>query len=419
MSAPKPNSPVNGAAHESAVQRQRLNRVLPLWLEHPLYRPHAAGAGTPPELDRLPFVTKHDLRTNFPHNFLPPDESLDALLETRAVELEYTSGTSEERVPVLLPGGWWDAQEECALRLNRVVAGLLDAHSASRRVTLTTPACNGQACPSKWLTRAQRTIGRTLYVNYARIPFLLTDDELAQMSQEVAEWEPQLLDLDPVHGAWFALYCERRGLRFPSLRFILCSYEFVSVVHRRIIERAFNVPVLNLYGSTESGHLLMQGDDGAMLPSHETAFLELVEADARSIGHLVVTSLSNDRMPLIRYRIGDLVETVPQADRMTYRVHGRARDALRAADGRRVTTWDVDQCFAGTAGLAHYQLRQAESGGCALRYIAELADQPKPDLRESCSRLASLLGREVPIPAEQVDTIVPAQSGKFRLTCPA
>jgi len=399
-------------------QERRLRQVLPRWLNKPLYQGRQSHATTAEELAKLPFVTKHELRTNFPHNFLTADESLDALVEAKEVELEYTSGTTEDRVPVLLPRGWWDEQEERALRLNSVVARILDANPEFRRVTLTTPVCNGQACPSKWMTKAQRTIGRTLYVNHARIPFLLTEEELAQIAGEIAEWEPQLLDFDPVHGAWFALYCERKGLRFPSVKFILCSYEFVSVVHKRIIERVFGVPVLNLYGSTETGHLLMEDAEGEMRPSTETAYLEVVDADARGIGSVVVTSLSNHRMPLLRYRIGDLVEPIEGTYGAAYRVHGRLKDVLRAADGHRITTLDVDECFAEVTGLMHYQLRQAENGECVLRYIPEGAGPSDAALAEVCRRLEKVVGYGA-IPVERVDTIVPAQSGKFRLTHPA
>ena len=403
-----------------SAQAPQLESALADWAKRPLYQRREVAALRGIDLPDQPLVTKHDLRTDFPHNFIAPGETtLDDLLAADAVELEYTSGTSEERVPVLLPRGWWDAQEEKALRLNSKSARILDDFPEPRRVTLTTPVCNGQACPSKWLTRAQRTVGRTLYINHARIPFLLPEDELAQMAREIGEWEPQLLDLDPVHGTWFALYCERNGIRLPSLRFILCSYEFVSVVHRRIIERVFGVPVLNLYGATESGHLLMEGDDGKMLASRETAYLEIIEPDERGIGPLVVTSLSNHRMPLVRYRIGDLVAVDTEPYRTTYVVHGRARDALRARDGGRVTTWDVDQCFRGVEGMVHYQLRQDEAGVCALRYIPEVAGQPATHLDPTLAKLADLLSQLQPILAEPVDTIVPAQSGKFRLTLPA
>ena len=182
-----------------------------------------------------------------------------------------------------------------------------------------------------------------------------------------------------MHGAWLALYCERQGIKFPSVRFILCSYEFVSVVHRRIIERVFGVPVLNLYGSTETGHLLMENERGEMKPSLENVYYEVINPDERGIGDLVVTTLTNDLMPLVRYRIGDLVLRDEQPYATNFLVHGRSRDALLRADGQRVTTLDIDRCFAGVTGMAHYQFQQLESGGGRLQYIP---DREKPGLDE-------------------------------------
>ena len=153
------------------------------------------------------------------------------------------------------------------------------------------------------------------------------------MAAEISDWSPQFLDVDPVHGVRFALYCEQHGIKFPSLKFILCSYEFVSVVHRKILARVFGVPVFNLYGSTETGHLLMENERGEMKPSYDTAFLEIVNADARGIGELVVTTLTNDYMPLLRYRIGDLVRKTRSALRKSF--HSSRSRARRAHGARR------------------------------------------------------------------------------------
>jgi len=75
------------------------------------------------------------------------------------------------------------------------------------------------------MSREQRTFGNALFVNLARIPFLVSEADLLHMAAEISDWSPQFLDVDPVHGARFALYCEQHGLKFPSLKFILCSYE--------------------------------------------------------------------------------------------------------------------------------------------------------------------------------------------------
>ena len=270
------------------------------------------------------------MRTDFPRNFLPENQSLETLLEKNVVELEHTSGTSEERLPVIFARGWWDAQEAQAMRLNDQVWKMVEANPQFRRATITSPACNGLTCPTVWMSREQRTIGNALFVNLARIPFLLSDSDLAHMAAEISDWSPLFLDVDPVHGMRFALYCEQHGLKFPSLKFILSSYEFTSVVHRKILTRVFGVPVFNLYGSTETGHLLMENAEGRMKPAYETAFLEIVDPDSHGIGALVVTTLTNDFMPLLRYRIGDLAQKITSAYGTHYIIHGRARDTLTA-----------------------------------------------------------------------------------------
>jgi phenylacetate-CoA ligase len=403
-------------------QLSRLEELLPEWQQVPLYRDFVsqqrAGVNILDAFQRFPFTGKREMREGFP--FLRPGQSLERLLEQEVVELEHTSGTSEEQLPVLFKRGWWDTQEERVLRLNPLVASVLDKYPDARRATLTTPACNGRVCFSAWRSRTHRTFGKTLYVNQQRIPFVLKDEKMARMAEEIADWAPKFLDLDPVHGAWFAMYCERKGIRFPSLEFILCSYEFVSVLHRRILQRAFGVPVFNLYGSTETGHLMMEDGQGKMRPSYENAFLEVIEPDAQGVGDLVVTTLTNDYMPLLRYRIDDLVERRTEPYETNYIVHGRARDAIRDSDGNRVTTWNVDQCFArkgdGVEGILHYQLHQDKNGKCELRYIPEGSGLESGELKDIVGRLEELLQPSETIEVESVDKLPPTPSGKFRLT---
>ena len=323
---------------QEAALPYRLGQVLPRWLsEVPLYRragalPQLRGeAVTLAELGRLPLITKEDIRRDFPRNFLRAGVELDALLDEDLVELEHTSGTSEQRTPLLLGSGWWAEQEERALRLNPLAAAVLDEFPGARRVTINSPVCSGDICYSGVPSRADRIVGNALFVSLSRYPFLWSKAELARMAAEAVEWQPRFLDVDPVYGVLFALYCERRGIRLPSLRFILGSYEFVSVVHRRILERVFGVPVFNLYGSTETGHLLMEVGPGEMRPSLETALLEVLNTDGQGISELAVTTLTNDFMPLIRYRIGDLVARHERPYYTSYLVHGRAADAFASA----------------------------------------------------------------------------------------
>jgi phenylacetate-CoA ligase len=396
-----------------AAQFSRLENFLPRWRRVPLYQ----NALAQNNFFRAPVIGKRDLRENFPKNFLRAGQNLDALLKNKSVELEHTSGSSEERAAVLFERGWWNAQEKRVLRLNNFVAKIFDAQPNARRATIVPPICNGLVCFSNYTSKTARTVGETLFVNQARIPFLLTDEEFARMAEEILEWSPTFLDLDPVHGAWFALFCERQNIKFPSVKFILGSYEFVSVVHRKILSRVFGVPVFNFYGATETGHLLMENERGEMKASHENVFYEIVAPDERGIGDLVVTTLTNEIMPLVRYRPGDLAQRDEQPYATNYFVHGRARDVLRRRDGQRVTTLEIDECFKNENGIAHYQLRQKENNDCHLQIIPDREMPAAEELNRVTARIEHLLQLENPISTEAVKMLPPLPSGKFRLTC--
>jgi phenylacetate-CoA ligase len=407
-------------APPEAINRQtpRLAEALPRWLsEKPIYQEAAAGGPfSAQSFLQRPLITKEDIRRDFPRNFLGDDVDIESLLEQDLVELEHTSGTSEARTPLLLPRGWWAEQERRALRLNRMVATMLDEQPQARRVTISSPVCSSEIRFNGVPSRDERIVGASLFISLSRYPLIWSKADLARMAEETLDWEPRFLDVDPVYGVAFALDCERHGLRFPSLSFIICSYEFVTQNHRRILERAFGVPVFNLYGSTETGHLLMEDENGEMRPSLETAFLEVINPAVDGVGELVITTLTNEYMPLIRYRIGDLVQREHTGGNRAYIVHGRTIDSAMTHSGRRVTTWQIDQCFSGIAGIAHYQLLE-RTDGWLLRFLPDLVPPSAEDLASLKARLAGLL--ENPrIQLEGTDLIVPEKSGKFRLVTP-
>ena len=368
----------------------------------------AALALPSPRLTDLPRITKSQLREHSPEGFLPFGLDLETLLARGLIEEESTSGTSGASVRVVFGQTWWAEQELRALLRNPYLAECFGNRTSLRRAVLTTPGCSGVSCYNRWLNLEQRTLGDSLFVNQSRIPFTLGEDKLAVMADEVAAWAPAFLDMDPVHGAWFALHCERHGRRFPSLRFILSSYEYTSVTHRAIMERVFGVPVIDLYGSSETGHLLIETDN-VMRPSPETALLETTASDG--VGELLVTTLTNPYLPLLRYEICDYVERVADG----YLVHGRKRDALRDAEGRIVTTRQVDATFAHVAGIAHYQLRQQPDGSAHLSLLPERAGDELVSAQVMLKeRLTLLLG--APVTSASVTLLTPEDSGKFRLT---
>ncbi len=415
---------VTDRCRESVVPSP-LGGAVPRWLATvPLYSnrtlPALADLLSDPEstLRRLPLITKDDIRAGFPGNFLPPGQDLDAMLQSELVELEHTSGTLEDRTPLILGTGWWQAQEERALRKNRLVARVFDEFPGVRRVTLNSPFCSGDICYYGTPSHGDRVVGSSLYVALNRHPLLWDDWELSRIAQETLEWQPQFLDVDPVYAVPFALFCERNGIRIPGLQFVLSSYEYLSVVHRRILERAFRVPVYDLYGSTETGHLLMENELGQMVPSLETAHLEVIDTDPNGVGELIVTTLTNEYMPLIRYRIGDLVQLLGTKSYPHYVLHGRRDTCFQRSDGSRVTLHQVDQAFVEIAGLKHYRFAQTRQGCWTLALVPEFEKLSEIAARALSSRLSTLLGSEAKVEVRQDNALLAGPSGKFTLFQP-
>lgn len=390
--------------------------------EVPLYRELGRSISNKKGLDllrALPCITKQEIRRNFPRNFLRSDENVECLLEQKKVEVEHTAGTTDSRTDLLLDYGWWARQEKWALRLNQKVAEVLDAHPEAHRVTITSPVCNGEISYAGIPSCARRTLGATRFISLSRFPFLLSDSELERMVEETLDWQPLFLDTDPVYAVVFALYCERRNIKLTSLRFIITSYEFTSVVHRRILRRVFGVPIYNLYGATETGHLLFENECGEMVPSLKVAHLDVPTTDERGVGELVVSTLSNHSMPLLRYRIGDLVEQITsQAGGSSYRLHGRVADTLKSSTGKRVTTRDVDQCFIDVVGMVHYRLHEVAPGKFTLTYIPDQEGPATVSLDQLVGRLSEVF--ELTTKAEVISTglLLPEGSGKFVFTYP-
>lgn len=361
--------------------------------------------------DQLPHLTKEEFRQNSPAGFLPNRFNLTTLLQSGAVEEENTSGTSGTSVRVIFGSTWWTEQEARALKENDFIRNILQENPQARRAVFTTPGCSGVSCYARWLNYEQRIIGQTLYVNQSRIPFTIPEEKYAQMVEETLRWNPTFLDVDPVHGMAFALYCERHQIHFPALRFILSSYEYTSVLHRQIMTRVFGVPLINLYGSSETGHLLIENENGSMTPSQETAFLEIDSPQPTGFGQLLVTTLTNPYLPLIRYEIGDFVER----DHGGYLLHGRMRDALLNRDGSIVTTRQIDELFRKVEGVAHYQVRQNLDGTCEVLLLPEKSgDTLRQIIPLVSERLEKTLGYRVH--CQSVPLITPEDSGKFRLT---
>ncbi len=214
---------------------------------------------------------------------------------------------------------------------------------------------------------------------------------------------------------------EREGERLPSLRKILCGSEVLDDALREQTRRVLGVEIAEYYGSTEA-FLAWQCPAGSYHINAEHVLLEIVDDNGRSVqagelGRVLMTTLENHLMPLVRYEIGDSAiaasspcrcgRTLPTMGR----VEGRTISLFHLREGRIVSPWRLLHALGDCQELAQYQLVQKGLDRFHVRYVAEhpLSAEAVASLHAAFRHMLSC---DVTISFEPVRQIARTRSGK-------
>lgn len=196
---------------------------------------------------------------------------------------------------------------------------------------------------------------------------------------------------------------------FPKLRAIqLCGLPTLKNGRRKIAE-AFGVPVFDTYGLSEFGATTFTSSDGHSHVYDDDFFVEIIDPRTGEPvndgvgGEIVVTTLSREASPKIRYRTGDFgyLEKEAASDGRTQPrlvVKGRLRDAALFGERFRlpIDFEEVIYEFPSVTGL--YQLRYealAETTGDPQTRATVTIDVLDPNLPELHSNIEARLREEV------------------------
>lgn len=205
-------------------------------------------------------------------------------------------------------------------------------------------------------------------------------------------------------------------------RLIVTNSENLLEWQRHRIEAAFQCDVKDYYSTAE--YLNFAGEDAAgryrSSPLIGITEIEPLEGEPEQVGNLVMTTLTNVAMPLLRYRIGD-VGTLSENGNSTpgapvlAEVEGRIDDFLDTKDGRRIGR--VSQVFKGLPGIKEAQIFQEKAGWATLRVVR---DESGTDNEEQLVRNAQArLGNDFRFRIEYREFIPRGKNGKFRFVIKA
>ena len=216
------------------------------------------------------------------------------------------------------------------------------------------------------------------------------------------------------------------GCRSP-VESIMTFGEVLTPADRQEIRHHFGADPLDLYSASEAGHISWEcARRSGYHVNADAVLVEVLDDEDRPVpvgesGHIVLTTLWNPTMPLIRYRIGDMGALLP--DRcpcditlpLMSQVEGRDCDRLAAYDGRRVSCQRFSLSPIGPyhSAIRRWRLVQRAVDDILVEVVWKA--EPVPDLawkmKEAYSRE---LGGAVNVELRSVDRLSGAPGGKYR-----
>ncbi|MGW2050979.1 phenylacetate--CoA ligase family protein [Streptomyces sp. NPDC001858] len=312
----------------------------------PYLRAKWSAAGTVPEpwsqdlFARLPFMTKDDLRRGYPDGLLAVDWREVAVVHE-------SSGTTGQPTSSLFTAE--DIDEWLSrMLLNGVGLGPEDVVLVKTPYSMLSTAHQMHGAAQRAGAAVVPAGNRTELMPYGRVLRLLRD------------YRVSVAYCMPVELMLFARRALAEGLDpradFPALRAAVVNGEMLSPAKQRFLEELWSIRLFPDYGSTETTTLGGACASGSLHLWSDRFHFEVLDEVLGSCseygtGELVVTSFHRQAMPIVRYRMGDVVTVSESAcacgsARPQLRVHGRAADRFRAG-GRELFPIDVEDVVYG------------------------------------------------------------------------
>jgi len=270
----------------------------------------------------------------------------------------------------------------------------------------------------EWVDEIKRRIQGCLFLSVYNI----SEDTLPEYVARLKAHKPKVLEsyVSPLRvlGQYLLAHPDIN----LQLEAIVTSSETLYDQDREFINKAFQCPIFNRYGSTEFGNVAQECDHHQGLHIFtEHAYIECLQnnqpVQPGEKGELVITSLDNYGMPFIRYRIGDYGEisdnqcTCGRGFPLLKSVDGRVFDIIVAPNGRFLsgTYWTI--LFKTVDGIRQFQIVQDKIDNLDALLVVD-ATFKKESLSILEKKICEQCGTEMKVSFKLVDDIPLTSAGK-------
>ncbi len=397
------------------LQLQRLKELLQDAGRHvPYYRDLFAKLGFDPvklkstaDLQQLPFLTKALIRSN-----------TEALKHERAQSLARfnTGGSSGE--PLIFFIGNKRVSHDVAAKWRATRWWGVDIGDPEIVVWGSPIELGKQDRVKVWRDKLMRT--RLLPA------FEMSESRLDEFIATIRSVRPRMLFGYPSALTLIAKHAQKRGVAMDKLgvKVAFVTSERLYDDQRATISQVFGCKVANGYGGRDAGFIAHECPSGSMHLTADDIVVEIIGEDGTAqpngvAGEIVVTHLSTNDFPFIRYRTGDIgvLGTKPcgcgRGLPVLSDIQGRSTDFVVAADGTVMHGLALIYILRDLPGVKSFKVIQESRALTRVLVVAD-ADFDKEAIAVIEKGFKQRLGEQVLVMVEIVDTIAAEKSGKFR-----
>jgi len=383
-----------------SIQLRRLQATLSrAYAAVPFYRNQLDGSGVKPgdvrslsDLSRLPFTTKQDLRDNYPFNMF-------AVPMDNVVRIHASSGTTGQPTVVGYTARDIDTWAE-------LMARALSAGGATRGDIIHNAYGYGLFTGGLGVHYGAEKLGASI------IP--VSGGNTRRQVIIMKDFGPSILTATPSYSLHLAEAAEEMGVSFRDLnfRFGVFGAEPWSESMRREIEEKLHLKAVDIYGLSEvigPGVSIECHEAQNGLHIFEDHFIpEIIDPETGQplpwgeTGELVITSITKEAFPVIRYRTRDITSLNPEPcicgrtmARMN-KVSGRTDDML-IIRGVNVFPSQIESVLMEIKGVEpHYQLEVDRRDNLdTLTVRVEISDAAFSDEVKELQRLSATIENNI------------------------
>ncbi len=406
------------AADLRALQVERARGLVRRAMERsPWYREVYGARGVDPDairslddLRRLPILEKADLKRE-------RERILLVGADRAKITQGATGGTTGEPTHYYWDDAYWCRSSAVTQR----AYGFLGFEPGDRHVMIW-----GTSLPvdARSLRREIRNYRRR---NILLVPgFDLSEETMARHAEAIRRHRPKVIEGYVSLLVLFGGFLERSGIRLDPPHALVSSAERLFPFQREAIERAFGAPLHDRYGTREVGCIASEcGRHTGLHVAAEHVIVETVRGDESvppgESGEIVVTCLSNEVFPFLRYRIGDLGALLPdpcpcgRGLPLLAMTGGRVCELITTARGTWLPGVFFPHLFKEFPGVGAFQVRQARDRAVEIRIVRTEAWTPEQEERYA-AEIRKVLGEDLPVAYVHVERIETTAAGKLRPT---